>query len=450
MPTQSEAIGSRMPELAEIAFVTRRFGDLQRLRFVALGAGLVVTAVASELLPPDARIPLLHIGLPAQLMFIALRPCLDRYYQSLGRTESGKSERTLVASMWSSNGVGAGAFFVLMGLIADWFRFIVLEQAGGASLAATAAVAYSAAILVRDRLRRPHYFAGFIGAAIAVAISSSIPWVSLSKSLRVERAIGATYGRVYAVLGLTLMMIGLFDHRLLLRAMSRRDTGFDRPRNDVRLAGLRVIASAACLGAMLMYVVAAGWPKFPVGILMAIYFGICVFMFLDYAFSLRSACADLVAYSELTRRREARLLAELQATRVAASVSTFAVDADFQAMPPPDLVGHVVFPLAIASGAVVDLMLPRSAMPSLLAVSLAASQLWIAGRDWPDRRHYLLGAIAASISAIQFIFTGRDRHIDWAVSFVILMSASMLVEGLLDTRLDRLRRTDGTRHADAL
>jgi hypothetical protein len=104
-----------------------------------------------------------------------------------------------------------------------------------------------------------------------------------------------------------------------------------------------------------------------------------------------------------------------------------------RALPPFDVVGHLILPVAIACGALADLSLRGSGVPSLLAVGLAASHLWIALRDWTTRKYYLLGTVAASISAIHSL--GSKPVLDWTVWFIILVSAAMLVEGLLDQRV---------------
>ena len=113
------------------------------------------------------------------------------------------------------------------------------------------------------------------------------------------------------------------------------------------------------------------------------------------------------------------------------------------APPPYDPAGHLVLPIAMAAGALVDVMLRGSGTPSVLALALAVSHLRIALRDWPSRSYYLLGTLAASISAVQFMFVSPQQVLDWTVWFLILTSSAMLVEGLLDLRLGR---TGGEEH----
>jgi len=79
------------------------------------------------------------------------------------------------------------------------------------------------------------------------------------------------------------------------------------------------------------------------------------------------------------------------------------------------------------------------------------SHLRIAVRDWPVRRYYLLGTLAASVSSIHFMFVPEQRVVDWAVWFLILIPAAMLIEGILDARLARSNgeRLIGETHAAA-
>jgi hypothetical protein len=117
-----------------------------------------------------------------------------------------------------------------------------------------------------------------------------------------------------------------------------------------------------------------------------------------------------------------------------------------------DTLGHLALPLAIACGALVDVAARGSGIPSFLALALAASHLRIALRDWPSRRHYLLGTLAASVSAVHFMFVPQHQALDWTLWFLILVCAAMLVEGLLDYRLTRSTGPDFSResHADAI
>jgi hypothetical protein len=121
-------------------------------------------------------------------------------------------------------------------------------------------------------------------------------------------------------------------------------------------------------------------------------------------------------------------------------------------VPPFDLAGHLLLPIAMACGALLDITLRGSGVPSLLALALAASHLRIALRDWPSRKHYLLGTLAASISAVHFMFVPQHQALDWTIWFLILVCAAMCVEGLLDYRLTRSTGPDFSRerHADAI
>ena len=108
-------------------------------------------------------------------------------------------------------------------------------------------------------------------------------------------------------------------------------------------------------------------------------------------------------------------------------------------------------PLLIGCGAIVDVAAGMAGMPSLLALSLAASHLWIAVRDWPRRTHYLLGCAAAAVSAVHHMFIAREQQLEWFVWFLILVSSAMVVEGVFDLRLHRQNSPEPseTPHVDA-
>jgi len=55
----------REQDLARIALVMRRFGDLQGLRLACFGAMVVAGAVTGTLLPAGYAEPLFYIALPA-------------------------------------------------------------------------------------------------------------------------------------------------------------------------------------------------------------------------------------------------------------------------------------------------------------------------------------------------------------------------------------------------
>ena len=113
----------REQDLARIAFVTRRFSDLQGLRFACFGALLVVGAVAGTFLPEGFGDPFVYIVLPAQNLMFGLSIVLSGYYErSFGRVPlGGRHPRSISRHQWDMAS-GAGLFIVLMGMYADMFK----------------------------------------------------------------------------------------------------------------------------------------------------------------------------------------------------------------------------------------------------------------------------------------------------------------------------------------
>lgn len=66
------------------------------------------------------------------------------------------------------------------------------------------------------------------------------------------------------------------------------------------------------------------------------------------------------------------------------------------------------------------------------------------------RKHYLLGTLAAATSAVHFMVVSQARVFDWAIWFVILVSAAMLIEGLLDLRVAAQRDDDLFKESHAI
>ena len=156
------------------------------------------------------------------------------------------------------------------------------------------------------------------------------------------------------------------------------------------------------------------------------------------------------ANGDAALRREAMLLAQMAGIRSEKPREEIEIPSRLPNVPMFDALGHFVLPFAVACGALVDIGTRGSGFPSLLALALAASHLRIATRDWPSRKHYLLGTLAATISAVHFMFVSGPRVFDWAVWFVILVCAAMLVEGLLDWRLASRSSAACAREADAV
>ena len=84
-----------------------------------------------------------------------------------------------------------------------------------------------------------------------------------------------------------------------------------------------------------------------------------------------------------------------------------------------------------AAGAADSWALPQGRF-LLLPLTLAAWSAWVTFRDWPDRRHYLIGAITMTVYPVVALPLPPARS---SALLVAVVSGSVLIEGLLDHRL---------------
>jgi DNA-binding MarR family transcriptional regulator len=271
------------------------------------------------------------------------------------------------------------------------------------SLAAVALTIYSLTILLRDGLLRAHYSIGVAAGLYAILLSMT-PEVSHVES------------RICGVIGLGLCALGLLDHRLLAGSICQpRGVEHTSLAPPVPLVRMRIVAAAACLAVLGAYIAGFGWPGSALGITLAMYIFVGLIAFVISLLELPVDFRDRPrAYSELTRAREQQLLAVVRREEhpLEASHSTVPLSLD--------VLGHLIIPLLIGCGAIVDVTAGIAGMPSMLALSLAASHFWIAVRDWPRRTHYLLGSAVAAISAVHYIFLGPAQQLEWFVWFLLL------------------------------
>jgi hypothetical protein len=436
------------PDLARIAFVTRRFSELQGLQSVCLGTILIAGVLSWSLLPDEIRDPFQQIAFPAVMctgfiMWIAL------YYRRwFGR----------VPPLTSVPGAGSGdAREILyvsplpLALGADMVKGLMYP--GGPSLAAAGLAVYSLWILVRDGSHRPHYVIGLAAGIAGIFVTWAAPF-SFRVGRSLDPAVALPYVLTYAVMGAALVVVGLLDHRLLAAAMGQghaRGAWASAP--DPATSRLRAVLAATCLVAILAYIALFGWPGEAQYIYWAIYFAVLAVMIVGQRRALKKLRAEQRrAAAERQSAREDRLAAKVAAMRGEVLEVEIEPPSSIRPGPPFDLAGHLLLPIAMACGALLDITLRGSGVPSLLALALAASHLRISLRDWPSRKHYLLGTMAASISAVHFMFVPRHQALDWTLWFLILVCAAMCVEGLLDYRLTRSTGPDFSRerHADAI
>jgi hypothetical protein len=451
--------------IERIAFVTSRFADLQGLRAVLLGVLLLVVVLTASLLPLNLN-PFSHFSGALGVWIAGNFVLLEAYYnRRFGRVPLVSSSRFAIFYAVPDN-PGAppsptdqrgrpltrpeafGPLLVMSALAIESMKTTFYP--GGLSLAALALAAHATWVLVRDWRFRPYYVIAVAAGGVGMGLTLATPMtVRLNTPLPPD--IAAAYGQTYALVGLALIVVGLLDHRLLWQGMSRADApAASTP--DRELSVLRIVLSAICLGVLVAYIVIAGWPSEP----FHLYIALLVAMMAVMIIMARRRVARIRAEARLAEAARARLRAERLEVKVAAlrgEVRHVLEDAPDEIAPLPgfDTLGYLVLPIAIVCGALADVALRGTGLPSLFAAAIAASHLRIAWRDWPARGYYLLGAFAAAISTVHFAFVPAERTFDWFVWFLMLTSAASLVAGLMDYRLStQPEARSGEDHADTV
>jgi hypothetical protein len=405
-------------DLARIDFVSRRFAELQGLASAAFGAALLGSSLMWALVEPDSSL-LLSILIPANLVGVTSLSALQRYYEErFGRVRVARDTPWWVLGRpRAATAFGHLAGVVMLGLFAD--LLVELQGWTARGIGGWALATYSIWILIRDGRERIYYAFG-----VAIGGFSTFAMVSSASTYALTTPVAA--------IGFAVYTIGLLDHRLLLQAMHLTRTAASRPAMpSMTLARIRIAASASCLIAAGIYVGVLAGQESTLALNLALVCATCLFAVVGSGMEARNFWQRTRAYSELTTAREARLMAALR--KPTEGVPEAELSREERDRTDADLTGHLLLPLAIACAAIADVILGASAWPSLLAFSLGAWHLRIVIRDWPRRRYYLLGMVAALGSSIQRVFMG-GAQLEWLVWFVILVSSAVLIEGWLDLR----------------
>ena len=418
-------------DLRRIAFVTRRFGALQGLRTVSYGAALIFGVVAYAVLPDDFHNPI-QVLVTAQLLSGAAATRVDEYYRHcfgrVGVPQRGFGGRPGVSPGQALHLIAA------MAIMLDVLKAAFLPvSVTGISVAGPALIAGSLWILVRDWPHRAHYMIPMSAGAATVVIVASAPMRRPDTLL--DPAVGVYYVLACGVIGLSLLAASLLDHWLLTRAMSA-------PRAERQPAlsyfgGLRAALAGTVLAVVATCIAVWGWPPPAVPVMVILW---SVVPLLAVALSYKDMFWGLHAYQEMERAREAALIARMKRSLArAAGLPEEPPDAEVEPtnVPEPDFVGHVALPITMAAGALLDAGLHGSGLPSFLALGLALSHGRIALRDWPVRGHYVTGAFAALVAAGFHMKIDRGiSAFEWAILSLTVVSGAMLIEGLLDRRLE--------------
>src|SRR5688500_3417663 len=180
----------REQDLARIAFVTRRFGELQGLRSACFGAMLVAGTVTVTLVP-DAE-PLFFIAMPAQNVMFGASTVISGYYERwFGRVPGERQVAQSLARVQWDYGGGIALFIVVAAMSVDMLKS--LWYPGGASFGAAALVGYSAWIAYRDWPYRLHHVIGIFAGLAGVVVSSSVPVTHRVFAHRMDQAASDVY-----------------------------------------------------------------------------------------------------------------------------------------------------------------------------------------------------------------------------------------------------------------
>ena len=437
--------------LERIVFVTRRFGELRGLVCASAGALLILGVVVWSLLPADTRNVFQNVAffsaIGTMLATSAAESYYDRWYGQAPLLPPSPGDDLPVKPDT------VGGLIVQSAVMIDALRGLIYP--GGGSITAAAVVAYSIWVLLRDWRYRPYYIFSLAAGAVGLVLTWAVP-MGLRLESHLNSAVAVPYVLNYALIGIALVTTGLLDHRLLARAMRpAQDMADTAPVEPDRFASrVRATAAGTSLLVVLVYLAIGGWPEQSRWLYFALYFTLMAVLLTSQFRSLQKMKALIRrAEAERARMRDEHLAAKVAALRGQLS-TRFEIEPATRLLPPTyDPAGHLALPIAMAAGALADVMLRGSGTPSLLALGLAVSHLRIAIRDWPSRKYYLLGTLAASISAIHFMFVSQPQVLDWTVWFLILTSSAMLVEGLLDLRLARSggeEHFSKEHHADAI
>jgi hypothetical protein len=392
-------------DVRRIAFVTRRFGELQGLVTASAGAGLLAAAALAQY----GFAPRAPYFLPLMLIAIVLMATAFPYLTQLYRESYGAVSPRLRA---------ARAPIVLMivqvGILCD----AVIAPQWGPSLGAVGVASYAALIVARDRPWRLHYLvvvaAGVTGVAFSTAAPASVgPWEWFAM---LDAARGPGLVLAYGVIGFSLIVAGALDHHLLNDALSpvrsddaRRCDGWARAGNG----GLRaLIAGSIAAGAG----VAVASRHTIVILPMAVFLPLALMVPL---------VISIDTYRGKMRKRPPRSLTAM-VTR-----------------------GDVLSMIALGTALTLDVFVgvPRT---SLVALALAGGCAWVVVRDWPLRPHYLVGCGAALFSAFRYP-ADAARVPAWFCTFLFLTCVALTIESLLDYRMTRRSPAAlGATHADAL
>lgn len=388
-------------DIARVAFVTRRFHELRGLITASFGGALIVAALmihAAGAASSFGSGPMQAL-IFANCVYVMALVVLDRSYR--------ETYGDVVATAGQKFAAGLMPIVVMSGALCDMFQQSVSGQ--GASISAAMFTSYAIWIALRDWRWRVHYLAAAAAGAAAAFLTAAVPG-PFGRWGEMDAARADAYLVAHTLIALAMVAVGLFDHRLLAQSLrSPAPESTDAPRRSRGVAP-RLVTTAFVFGAasgVFLYW-GATWPgqALPAVLMLALILTQAV-----------TALHEAVrAGGELSRGDRVSLPAgQVLQLKADALVLLF-----------------LVAVAAVVEGAV--------GVRGLFAVTLSLSIAWIAIRDWPHRKRYLVAAAGAAALAL------LTRNTDPSRAFAMLVCAASLaivLEAVFTYRT-------GTRHADTV
>jgi len=295
----------------------------------------------------------------------------------------------LVATRTARLLAGMPALLVYIGGAADMV-LSVAHVSSGPSLAALALTAVSAWIALRDWRWRLHHLVPAAAGLAAAIITASVPASPGQPGLDPVR--GEAFLLAYALIGFGMVIGGLLDHRLLAASFHPPE---EAPATRRRLPfafwlGLSAAASS----------------------------GVCLWLserMLDLALPMAVLLGPLVVTYVASLALTVRAFRDLGVRRPDPGAGPrlgFSDDA-------------LVVSLVVAVAATIDSALFTAWSPALLALSIGLSGIWLAARNWRERKLDLVWAAAAVITLIAVPRVSSARAF---ALFVLSMSAALVVQ----------------------
>jgi hypothetical protein len=198
-----------MNDIRRIAFVTDRFLQLQGLGPALFGAALIFSTLLHHATGSWSRYtdPFQVLTFAAIIGGQATAPLQRIYRRTYGD----------VVATWTQKAAAAQPMMLIWGGALADFAFHFDQPRPGPSFAAIALATQSCWVLLRDWRWRLHHVAGAVAGIVAAVITASI--TAAPERFGRDPGLVEAYLLAYALMGLALVVCGLFDHRLLASSL---------------------------------------------------------------------------------------------------------------------------------------------------------------------------------------------------------------------------------------